>query len=74
MAVKFDRTKLKALREAHGLSQYEFGRMIGLPPQLISAYERGRMKPRVMTLIKIINVFKLPGDYFFVVEMSHSGK
>lgn len=63
--------KIKQLREGRGLTQYDFGKKIGLPPQHISMYENAAMEPRVKTLLKMIRVFKLPPAYFFVESDYH---
>lgn len=65
MANALLRNRIKHLREQLGLTQYEFGKKIGLPPQHISLYETGRMEPRARTLRKMINVFRLDPGYFF---------
>lgn len=68
MRYKFQRQKVKALREQHGLSQHLMGKKIGLPAQQISAYERGDYIPTTPVLIRLLNVFHLPADYFFVPD------
>lgn len=66
MKYKFQRAKMKALRSQLGLSQHLMGKRIGLPAQQISAYERGDYVPSTPVLIRLLNVFHLPADYFFV--------
>lgn len=70
----FDGSRIRSLRQSRGLTQQEFADKIGVQRQHISMYEKGRMAPQVNTLLRIIDAFKLPGDYFFAKQMSHSGK
>lgn len=65
MKMKFNHQRLRALRDSLHLSQYEFGKKIGLPPQYISMYEKGKGTPTIRTMLKIVAVFNLPSDYFF---------
>lgn len=65
MAIKFQPDRLKALREDLGLSQYDFGKKIAQPPQVISAYERGKMTPSLKILVRLVDRFEKPFDYFF---------
>lgn len=66
MAIKFNPERLKGLREDLGLSQYDFGRKIAQPPQVISMYERGEITPSLKVLARLVERFEKPFDYFFV--------
>lgn len=66
--------RIKQLRESQKLSQYDFGKKIDQSPQVISLYERDKMEPRLKTMRKIMEVFRLSADYFFPNEISHSRK
>jgi len=72
MKFTFQRSKIRALRTAHRMTQHQMGRRIGLARQHICAYEKGISTPSVKTLIKLLNEFALPGDYFFASENHHS--
>lgn len=49
-------TRLKTLREATGLSAYEFARQAGLANSHLSALEAGRHQPSASTLHRIAKV------------------
>lgn len=70
MRYGFQRDKIKALRRTHRLTQHEMAKKIGRARQHICAYEKGVSMPSVKTLVKLLNVFELPADYFFVREYS----
>lgn len=68
MKIRFDSTRIKALRTEHGLNQYDFGKSIGQPPQVISQYEQGKITPKVKTLARMAERYEKPIDYFFVTN------
>lgn len=71
MTFKFHRDKIRRLRASLGMSQQEFAEKIDLKRQHVCAYEQGVMMPQVRTIVKMLNVFNLPGDYFFTSSNYH---
>lgn len=51
---------IRALREAHGLSGAELGRLIGVSQQLVSFIENGDRHASVATCRDIAGTFKIP--------------
>ena len=49
--------RLRQLRNAHGLSQMEFSKRIGLSKSSINMYERGEREPNLETLERIADFF-----------------
>ena len=68
MKIQFSSERIKELRTASGLNQYDFGKRIGQPPQVISMYECGKMMPTVRMLARMAERYEKPIDYFFVVS------
>ena len=58
-------SRIRAAREAKGVSLREFARVLGLSPSLISQIERGRVMPSVGTLYAISNELELTFDDVF---------
>lgn len=52
------RQSLAAIRRAHGWSQAELGRRVGLPQVHISNIESGKVVPRFNTLREIVRVLE----------------
>lgn len=71
---KFNKDRIRALRELNGLSVAEFGKKIDVSRQLVSAWERGTYTPSVQMLERIANAFNAPIDSFFTKELYHSDK
>jgi len=57
--------RLRAEREAHGISQRELARRLGLSASLISQIESGQSKPSVSTLYAIVTEFGASIDHLF---------
>jgi len=55
--------KLKLLRTEKGLSQTEFGKMVGIHYTHISNYERGLALPGVDAVVRIAMALKVSVDY-----------
>ena len=66
MKTRFAPERIKALRTELGLSQYDFGKTIGQPPQVISMYEKGQTAPQVKVLARMSERYDKPIDYFFI--------
>ncbi len=55
--------KLKELREAKNLSQYEFAPLIGLKQATYANYETGKTQPTIETLCKIADFYGVSLDF-----------
>lgn len=55
--------RLKARREALGLSQSDLARAVGLTPQSVSAYENGVRRASGDVIAAFANVLKCSADY-----------
>lgn len=55
--------RLKARREALGLSQSDLARSLGLTPQAVSAYENGVRRADGDVIAAIADVLKCSADY-----------
>ena len=56
-------TRLKALREAKGMSKAELARRSGLSANMIGHYEREAHEPALWSLICLADTFKVSLDY-----------
>lgn len=50
---------IKALRIQHGMSQDEFGKIVGLTGKAVSTWENGIKEPRLGTIQKIADYFHI---------------
>ncbi|WP_066836377.1 helix-turn-helix domain-containing protein [Rufibacter ruber] len=55
-------TNLKYLRKQHNLTQVQLAEKLEIKRSLIGAYEEGRAEPKLVTLVKMGQVFNLPVD------------
>ena len=55
--------KIKELREKAKLTQAELADVLGVKRVTVSQWERGENKPRIDTLIKMSQLFKVTTDY-----------
>lgn len=55
--------KIKELREKAKLTQAELADALGVKRVTVSQWERGENKPRIDTLIKMSQLFKVTTDY-----------
>ncbi len=60
--------KVSELRNEKGLTQEEFGKMIGVSRQTIIAIEKGNYIPSVLLALKISEVFKTSVDKIFKIS------
>ncbi len=58
--------KIKELRFEKGLSQLKLGNLIGVSQKAVDYWERGINEPKVSYLIKLVKVFDLSFDEFFL--------
>lgn len=68
--ITFRQEKLKALREALGYSQEEFGNLVGVTKQAVSRWEAGEVVPNLDSLAKIASATGAKIESFFVEERS----
>lgn len=66
--ITFRQEKLRALREALGYTQDEFGRLVGVTKQAISQWELGATVPSLDSLAKIASATGAKIESFFVSE------
>ena len=50
-------SNIKHLREAHGMSQAEFGNIAGVTDKAVSSWETGKKEPRMGAIQKIADHF-----------------
>lgn len=60
--------KLKALREARGLTQLQVANRIGVSKAMISAYETASKAPSLEVLIRLSRLFGVSVDYLICVD------
>jgi len=60
--------RIKALRQAKGLTQVELAEAAGYDPITISRFERGEYAPGLETLETLSHVFDTPVSEFFTSE------
>jgi len=58
--------KIKELRLERGLSQLKLAKLIGVSQKAIDYWERGVNEPKVSYIIKLVKVFDLSFDEFFL--------
>ena len=69
------RYRLRMLRGWLGYNQKEFASLLGHHQATISLWERGVIQPSSKNMMKMIQVFDLPCDFFVDVEsMNSQGK
>lgn len=61
---------IKKIRRFKKLSQQSFGESFGLTRASVSAYEDGRAKPKMETLLNIANFFNIPLEIFINEELT----
>ena len=53
---------IKKLRKKYNLSQSEFGKILNVSDKAVSSWEKGTKTPRIETIQKISEFFKVPSD------------
>jgi len=61
--------RLRAAREAAGLSQEELGKMVGYSQGNISDWERGRLNVKVPIFLKLVKALRQPMSFFIGEEI-----
>jgi transcriptional regulator with XRE-family HTH domain len=59
---------IRALRQAHGWTQFELALKVGVQPQAVYLWESGRRTPQVPQLRKLGELFGLCSDEIVLVE------
>lgn len=62
---EWDHRIIKEIRINNGLDQKEWGDIIGIHPSEMSKYEKGKLKPSLLNLLKILQSF---GGYIGIPE------
>lgn len=60
--------KLKALREARGLTQLQVANQVGISKAMISAYETASKAPSIEVLIRLSRLYRVSVDYLVCVD------
>ena len=60
--------KLKALREARGLTQLQVANRVGISKAMISAYETASKAPSIEVLIRLSRLYGVSVDYLVCVD------
>ena len=55
-------SKLKELRQEHGLTQEQMAELIEVSPKTYRNYETGKTKPRIATIKKIVIALETTAD------------
>ena len=55
--------RLRALRVAHKLTQWDVGQAIHATPAQVSEYERGAVVPRLTALVRLADLYEVTTDY-----------
>ncbi|WP_324718046.1 helix-turn-helix transcriptional regulator [Carboxydochorda subterranea] len=63
------KNRVRELRLAHGLTQQELGRKVGVSRQTINAVENGRFDPSVHLAFRLARVFQLPIEEVFLFDV-----
>lgn len=66
--------RLKMLRGLGGYNQQQFADLIDIKKATVSTWERGSSQPSIISLMKIIQVFNLPCDFFMDVVENMNGQ
>lgn len=60
--------KLRALREARGLTQLQVANRVGISKAMVSAYETASKAPSIEVLIRLSRLFGISVDYLVCVD------
>lgn len=55
--------RIKSQRVAHGYSQVDFARLVGVTKQCVSNWENDNVIPSVEMLVKMADIFHVTTDY-----------
>ena len=68
--LKFEKSRIKQLRENLGLTQLELARMLGYSRQNVKHWEDGECKPGVDKIAHICDTCDVETSYFFVDSLA----
>ena len=68
----FERSRIKELREKHGISQKELAEMLHVAPPSVSNWEHGKTKPTKAKVEILAKLFGVSTDYLLEVDLSRS--
>jgi len=66
-------SKIRFLREKHGLKQINLANALQVSPQAVSKWEKGANLPDIFTLLKIAKLFNVSTDYLLGITDAGSG-
>ena len=55
--------RMRDLREDHDLTQRDLARLLGVPPQRVSEWEKGFHEPRLSVLLQLADYYEVSLDY-----------
>lgn len=65
-------SKIKKLREKHGMNQDDLAKKLGTTKQAVSRYEKGDRQANQDILFALSNIFNVKVDYFFPESLSET--
>jgi len=65
-------SKIKELREKHGMNQDDLAKKLGTTRQAVSRYEKGDRQANQDILFALSNIFNVKVDYFFPESLSET--
>ena len=60
--------RLRALRQARGLSQVDLARELGVTKQSVSNWENDKIQPSIEVLVRLAGVFSVSTDYLLGLD------
>ena len=60
--------RIEEIRNAKGIKQEEFSKMLGVSRQTISSLENGRYNPSIILAFKIAKLFDMAIEEIFIYE------
>ena len=64
----FRSQRLRALRQARGLSQVDLARELGVTKQSVSNWENDNIQPSIEVLVRLAGVFSVSTDYLLGLD------
>ena len=62
------KTRIKELRAAHGLTQVELAKRVGVRRETIVFLEKGKYNPSLQLAYSIAKLFELPIEEVFILD------
>ena len=60
--------RLRALRQARGLSQVDLARELGVTKQSVSNWENDNIQPSIEVLVRLAGIFSVSTDYLLGLD------